>query len=94
MEQRGIRDEIVLATKYTTDFRRGKPGQHSSFVGNSVKSMHTSVTASLKKLRTDYIDILYVHWVSRALAVSVSYPTRSAYRCPRSGTGTRPWRRS
>ena len=24
--------------------------------------MHLSVEASLKKLRTDYIDILYVHW--------------------------------
>lgn len=24
--------------------------------------MHISVNASLKKLRTDYIDILYVHW--------------------------------
>lgn len=24
--------------------------------------MHLSVNASLKKLRTDYIDILYVHW--------------------------------
>ena len=24
--------------------------------------MHNSVDASLKKLRTDYIDILYVHW--------------------------------
>ena len=26
--------------------------------------MHISVEASLKKLRTNYIDILYVHWVS------------------------------
>jgi len=24
--------------------------------------MHVSVQASLKKLRTSYIDILYVHW--------------------------------
>jgi aryl-alcohol dehydrogenase-like predicted oxidoreductase len=24
--------------------------------------MHISVEASLKKLRTSYIDILYVHW--------------------------------
>ncbi len=24
--------------------------------------MHVSVEASLKKLRTDYIDIFYVHW--------------------------------
>ena len=34
----------------------------ASFVGNSVKSLHLSVEASLKKLRTSYIDILYVHW--------------------------------
>lgn len=27
-----------------------------------MKSMHVSVDASLKKLRTSYIDILYVHW--------------------------------
>lgn len=27
-----------------------------------MKSMHISVEASLKKLRTSYIDILYVHW--------------------------------
>lgn len=32
------------------------------YTGNSVKSMHVSVEASLKKLRTSYIDILYVHW--------------------------------
>lgn len=33
----------------------------TTFVGNNLKSMHVSVEASLKKLRTDYIDILYVH---------------------------------
>ena len=62
MEVRGLRQHIVLATKYTTDYKRGKPGQHSTFVGNNTKSMHNSVTDSLKKLRTEYIDILYVHW--------------------------------
>ncbi|CZR57761.1 related to voltage-gated shaker-like K+ channel, subunit beta/KCNAB [Phialocephala subalpina] len=31
-------------------------------IGNSRKSMHVSVIASLEKLKTDYIDILYVHW--------------------------------
>lgn len=36
--------------------------QQALYVGNSVKSMHISVEASLKKLRTSYIDILYVHW--------------------------------
>ncbi|EKM51533.1 uncharacterized protein PHACADRAFT_127164 [Phanerochaete carnosa HHB-10118-sp] len=69
MEQRGIRDQIVLATKYTNDFRRGKGGQHSTIVGNSVKSMHLSLAASLKKLRTDYIDIFYLHWWDYATSV-------------------------
>ena len=35
-----------------------------NFTGNNMKSLHVSVEDSLKKLRTDYIDILYVHWVS------------------------------
>ena len=34
----------------------------SGFVGNNIKSMHNSVNASLKKLRTDHIDLFYVHW--------------------------------
>lgn len=33
-----------------------------NYTGNSAKSLKVSVDASLKKLRTDYIDILYVHW--------------------------------
>ena len=31
--------------------------------------MHVSVEDSLKKLRTNYIDILYVHWVGASLVV-------------------------
>jgi aryl-alcohol dehydrogenase-like predicted oxidoreductase len=33
-----------------------------NYSGNSTKSLHVSVEASLKKLRTTYIDLLYVHW--------------------------------
>jgi aryl-alcohol dehydrogenase-like predicted oxidoreductase len=33
-----------------------------NYSGNHAKSLHVSVEASLKKLRTSYIDILYVHW--------------------------------
>jgi aryl-alcohol dehydrogenase-like predicted oxidoreductase len=36
--------------------------QQINFTGNSTKSMILSIDASLKKLRTHYIDILYVHW--------------------------------
>ncbi|EGN98177.1 hypothetical protein SERLA73DRAFT_183083 [Serpula lacrymans var. lacrymans S7.3] len=63
-EQRGIRDQLVIATKYTTNFQRGNSNikQHAMYAGNSFKAMHISVEASLKKLRTSYIDILYVHW--------------------------------
>jgi len=34
----------------------------ANFGGNSVKSLHVSLEDSLKKLRTSYVDILYVHW--------------------------------
>jgi len=63
-ETRGIRDQLVIATKYTMNFHRGDPSfkQKAVFTGNSIKSLHLSVDASLKKLRTSYIDILYVHW--------------------------------
>ncbi|KAH7928467.1 Aldo/keto reductase [Leucogyrophana mollusca] len=63
-EKRGIRDQLVIATKYTTNFKRGNKNikQQVAYVGNNVKSMHISVQASLKKLRTSYIDILYLHW--------------------------------
>ncbi|KAJ6454744.1 NADP-dependent oxidoreductase domain-containing protein [Mycena vitilis] len=63
-ERRAIRDQLVIATKYTTNFkaRQDAYAQKVNFTGNNVKSMHISVEASLKKLRTSYIDILYVHW--------------------------------
>lgn len=33
-----------------------------NYTGNNNKSLHVSVEESLKKLRTSYIDLLYVHW--------------------------------
>jgi hypothetical protein len=36
--------------------------QKINYVGNNAKSLYLSVEASLKKLRTSYIDLLYVHW--------------------------------
>ncbi|KAH8893272.1 putative aryl-alcohol dehydrogenase Aad14 [Thozetella sp. PMI_491] len=58
------RDQLVIATKYTSDYRSyavGK-GKGSNYCGNSRKSLHMSVRESLRKLQTDYIDILYLHW--------------------------------
>ena len=65
MEKRGVRDQMVIATKYSAGYKaydRENLTFQSNYTGNSAKSMHISVRDSLKKLRTDYIDILYVHW--------------------------------
>ncbi|KAJ7622642.1 aryl-alcohol dehydrogenase [Mycena polygramma] len=63
-EARGNRDQLVIATKYTFPWRRGDESfdRHELYLGNNVKSMKLSVEASLKKLRTTYIDIFYLHF--------------------------------
>lgn len=72
MEERDNRDQMVVATKYTAGYLKHelatKPLQ-TNYAGNSAKSMHVSVRDSLRKLRTDYIDILYVHWWDFATSV-------------------------
>ncbi|KAJ5579613.1 uncharacterized protein N7459_005598 [Penicillium hispanicum] len=63
MMSRKNRDEIVLATKYTTAYMTQYTDKiQSNFGGNNAKSMKISVDASLRKLQTSYIDLLYVHW--------------------------------
>ncbi|KAL5115090.1 hypothetical protein ACEQ8H_007005 [Pleosporales sp. CAS-2024a] len=64
MTSRKNRDSIVLATKFTTCFPdpATRPHMAANYAGNSTKSLRVSVEASLKKLQTDYIDLLYVHW--------------------------------
>lgn len=66
MTARQNRDQIVLATKYTTAYpnpnAKNAPKWQVNYQGQHAKSLHTSVEASLKKLQTGYIDLLYVHW--------------------------------
>jgi aryl-alcohol dehydrogenase-like predicted oxidoreductase len=51
------RDRIVLATKYTNS----SPGTDPNAAGNQRKNMMQSVEASLKRLKTDYIDLYWLH---------------------------------
>jgi len=51
------RERIVLATKYTGAMR----GRDVNAAGNSRKNMMDSAHASLKRLKTDYIDLYWVH---------------------------------
>lgn len=63
MQERKIRSEIVIATKWSTGYRYGEKGKILiNTAGNSVKNLHESVKLSLERLKTDYIDLLYVHW--------------------------------
>lgn len=65
MKARGNREEIVLATKFTsTHSFRGTDGVEIpiNFGGNSKKSLRNGIETSLKKLQTNYVDILYLHW--------------------------------
>ena len=54
---RDRRESLVLATKYTTSRRPGDPNSG----GPHRKSLFASVEASLRRLRTDYIDLLFLH---------------------------------
>lgn len=53
----GDRDRWVLASKYTLAERMGDPNA----AGNHRKNMVRTVEASLKRLGTDYLDLLYLH---------------------------------
>ncbi|HLU12103.1 MAG TPA: aldo/keto reductase [Oceanobacillus sp.] len=54
------RDRFVVATKYTLRLTTGNAND-ANLGGNSRKSMHRSVENSLRRLNTDYIDMLYLH---------------------------------
>lgn len=51
------RDHFVVATKYTLWDRRSDP----SFSGNHRKNMMRSLEASLRRLKTDHVDLFWVH---------------------------------
>ena len=73
MEKTGVRQELVIATKYTTPWRTHRGGEtpktcYSNFGGNNSKSLRHSLDDSLVKLQTDFVDILFVH-VSRGTSV-------------------------
>lgn len=53
-----IREEIVLATKYSL---YTQANSHVNDGGNHRKNMMQSIEGSLRRLKTDYIDVFYLH---------------------------------
>ncbi|MFE0358692.1 aldo/keto reductase [Streptomyces nigra] len=53
---RDRREQFVLATKYTR-----MPNSGANLTGNSRRTAIRSVEASLRRLNTDYLDVLWVH---------------------------------
>jgi len=54
---RGRRDRLVISTKYSLTTSPGDPNAS----GNHRKNMVRSVEDSLKRMKTDYIDLYYLH---------------------------------
>jgi aryl-alcohol dehydrogenase (NADP+) len=60
--QRGDRrrDDVILATKCF-----GRSGRHTWDQGNSRKNVLRAIDASLRRLRTDYVDLYQIHFYDR-----------------------------
>jgi aryl-alcohol dehydrogenase-like predicted oxidoreductase len=65
MAESGMRDGLVIATK--SGFARGAGGPHLG--GNGRKNIRQSLDASLQRLKTDYIDMYWMHVWDRTTPV-------------------------
>ncbi len=54
--ERKLRDQIIVATK--AGFAAGR-GVHAG--GNGAKHIHAALEGSLKRLRTEYVDLFWIH---------------------------------
>lgn len=57
LEETGKRQHVVIASKAAHDHHHGK-----TIYNNSPKFLKQAVEESLKRLRTDYIDLFYIHF--------------------------------
>jgi aryl-alcohol dehydrogenase-like predicted oxidoreductase len=55
--ERGLRDKLVIATKFGWN---GDPG-NPNFGGAGAKNVRRAVEGSLRRLKTDYIDLYWMH---------------------------------
>lgn len=70
----GLRDKVVIATKFGFRIDPAKGTGHAAMVGRDGRPEHAKEVceASLKRLRTDVIDLFYLHRVDPAVPVEES----------------------
>jgi hypothetical protein len=101
--ERGLRDRLVLATKFGWNAEPANPNAG----GNGRKAIHRALEGSLRRLRTDYIDLYWMHvWdmitpveeVLQTFGDLVRAGKFATSACPTCPLGTPvawpPWRRS
>jgi aryl-alcohol dehydrogenase-like predicted oxidoreductase len=60
MAERGNRDQLVIATKV-----RGRMGEGENAFGLSRRHIREAVLGSLRRLKTDRIDLYQTHWIDK-----------------------------
>jgi aryl-alcohol dehydrogenase-like predicted oxidoreductase len=59
----GRRDEFVIATKFASRVERTEEGEFRRIIDGSAANVQRSIEGSLKRLRTDHVDLYYLHRV-------------------------------
>ena len=81
----GRRDKVVLSTKCGLEWRHATPVFHKTVDGTDVyrdlskASMIQDVEESLKRLKTDHLDVLYTHWQTTDTALYPVEETLDAF---------------
>ena len=57
VSERSLRDQLVIATKFTFNGSKGNPNAG----GNGRKNIYRALDASLRRLKMDYIDLYWLH---------------------------------
>jgi aryl-alcohol dehydrogenase-like predicted oxidoreductase len=57
IQEGGLRDRVVLATKFTFNAETGNPNAG----GNGRKNIYRALHGSLRRLKTDYTDLYWLH---------------------------------